>query len=106
METYYLNTLIFFFKTQQEMQYQAIEQVLRIIDNDKIPEARKRKALFQVLRHYGLNETDYKGGKFDFGNEIPVVNTPSETDDFITIPTQVIELRILNGVLQIALPQN
>ena len=107
METYYLNTLIFFFKTQQEIGYKAIEQVLSIIDNPTIPDERKNKMLFQVLRGYGLNEVGYKDGQFEFDAEIPVVKTPSDNaEDSIILPVETIELRILNGVLQIALPQN
>lgn len=108
METYYLNTLIFFFKTQQEIGFKAIEQVLSIIDNDKIPDARKRKALFQVLHYYGLNEVGYKGGKFGFGEELPSVEKahPDNTEDSIVIPLQSMEVKILNGIIQTALPLN
>lgn len=107
MESYYLNTLIFFFKTQRDVGYKAIEQVLNIIDNDVIPDARKRKALFQVLRSYGLNETTFKNGRFEFAESVPHEEIPpNNVEDIVSIVTQTFYLRLLNGVLEIAIPIN
>lgn len=58
METYYLNTLILFFRSQkdQEEPWVAIEEVLKIIDDGSIPEHHKKTIILFTLRYWGLWE--------------------------------------------------
>jgi hypothetical protein len=106
METYYLNTIIFFFKTQRDVSYIAIEQVLNIIDNAAIPDARKRKAIFEVLRYYGLNEIGYKAGQFGLVKPEPPSKPVSKNINDIPMLTHTYILTLLNGMLELAVPLN
>jgi hypothetical protein len=106
MEQYYLNTLIFFFKSQMEIGYKAIEQVLAIIDHNAIPDTRKRKAIFQVLHYYGLNEVGYKGGRFGLGDKEPLSKSISKNIHDIPILTHTYILTLLNGTLELSVPLN
>jgi hypothetical protein len=106
METYYLNTLIFFFKSQKERKYEAIEHVLRIIDQDKIPDKRRRKMLFRVLRRNGLNETTFKNGRFEPGSEEPQVHNNMQEPFPIRFPVQKMYIHLINGLLELPVPLN
>jgi hypothetical protein len=107
MKRYFLNTLIFFLKTQQDIHFKGIEQVLRIIDHKRYSDAKKQELIIDTLRYYGLNETDYRNGEFGFGESIPLPETPTNNvEDIIQLVTQTFHLKLLNGVLELAVAVN
>lgn len=103
METYYLNTLIFFLSSQQEMGYRGIKRILRLIDDDKISDMRKRKMLITLLRNLGLNEIGNRDGSFEPAN-IP----ENDTDSIVTVtfPTETLNIKLYNGALKLPVPLN
>lgn len=109
MELYRLDTLIFFLKTQSEMGFQGILQILAIIDQDKIPYARRRKALISILRSYGLNESTHKKGIFAWGEEPLSKEKPfqnNNAENTVPVVTQTFNLKLLNGLLELPVPLN
>jgi len=107
METYYLNTLICFFKSQRDLDFVAIEDVLNIVDDDEIPENTKRDMIFDTLRTYGLNELSYRFGRFSPANERSPREYAYEKDhNTILYIRQSIEFPVLNGRITVKIPLN
>jgi len=107
METYYLDTLIYFFKTQRDLDYVAIDDVLNIIDDNEIPEAVRRDMIMDTLRGYGLNETSYRYGRFSPGiDSSPADRCYNNIHDKISYTLQSMRLQILNGSIGINIPLN
>lgn len=97
METYYLNTLIFFFKTQRQLGFPAIITVLDLIDNEEIFDDKKGDMIINILRLYGLNETTHKNGAFmPTPMQLPA-DDPLAKAKIDAVPMDVAEIPILNG---------
>jgi hypothetical protein len=64
MKTYYLETLLLFFVSQRDLQYEGVEIILGIIDDPDLDDETKSDAIEFMLRRYGLNETNHKEGAF------------------------------------------
>jgi len=117
METYYLNTLILFFKSQQEMDFECIKYILDIIDDDTLDDEDKRDIIIGNLQDAGLNETTYKDGKFD-PTEYPSLETEEieleecemqqhdQIKHKVYFKTEFVELNLLNGMLTHGIPLN
>jgi|GEM_PF-5897093 hypothetical protein len=107
METYYLDTIIFFFKSQKDLDFVAITDVLDIIDDNEIPEIAKRDMIFDTLRNYGLNEVSYRHGKFSPAcDRSPVEFYYDRIHTDMFYPRQSIEFPVLNGSCGVKIPLN
>jgi hypothetical protein len=107
VEKYYLNALIFFLKTQQDLKYKGIERVLRIIEQKRYSDETKRELIIQTFRFYGLNETAFHDGEFGFfPPESSSEQNSKAVGDSIYIVTQTFHIRLLNGVLELAVSIN
>jgi hypothetical protein len=112
MESYFLNTLIFFFKEQREIKYEAIEQVLDLIDDEKVPDIKKRDLILAILHKYGLNETTYNNGRFKhlpprrLGNKHENGYRIGKRAELLPFPVEVIDVRILNAALSMRVTLN
>jgi len=107
MEQYYLNTLIFFFKTQMHIDYVGIEAILQIIDDDEIKDSIKRDLIIETLRNYGLNEVSYRQGRFSPASERTHEELFHEKiHKNIPKPVQRIEFSVINGICGVNISQN
>lgn len=98
MEQYYLDTLIFFFRSQMYLDYVGIEQILQIIDDDEIKDSIKRDLIIDTLREFGLNETSYRHGQFSPACERSALELNYERiHTGISFHVQRIEFGVLNG---------
>jgi len=107
METYYLSTLICFFKSQRDFDFVAITDVLDIVDNEEIPEKEKRDMIFDILRGYGLNEISYRHGIFSPANDrSPAEYAYEKIHNIVCYHLQPIRFPVLNGTITVKLPLN
>jgi hypothetical protein len=102
MATYYLNTLLMFFKSQHELGFEAIELILGIIDDDEFSDEDKEDIILHTLRKYGLNETTMKDGQFEPTEERATVT--SDPKKFVLVTqyhtcyiAEPMTLNLLNG---------
>lgn len=107
MDCYYLSTLILFFRTQLDVDFECIRDILRIIDDTEIPECDKRDWIMDTLRTWGLNETSYRGGKFSPGEDKSPAEYAHEKVHYdIKYPLQAIRFQVLNGTVGVNIPLN
>jgi len=107
METYFLDTLILFFRSQRDMDFVAIRDTLDIIDDDEIHDNLKRDMIFDILRGYGLNEVSYRNGKFSpSANRSPEELVYDKIHTVICYPLQPIKFPVLNGTIGVNIPLN
>ena|ERR1700751_1477186 len=65
MQTYYLNSLLLFLKSQQSLGYEAFNIIIGIMEDATLPDEDKRDSILFILHKYGLNEVTYKDGRHD-----------------------------------------
>ena len=107
MDCYFLNTLIFFFRSQRDIDFAAIRDILDIIDDDEIREEDKRDMIMDVLRTFGLNETSYRGGSFSPAEYIsPSELSHNKIHNEIPFPLQAIRFPVINGTIGVNLTLN
>jgi len=107
MDTYYLNTLICFFRSQLDLDFVAIRDVLNIVDDELTPDNEKRDMIMATLRGYGLNECSYRHGRFSPAED----RSPAEYDsdkvhNVISYPLHPIRFPVLNGTITVNIPLN
>lgn len=73
MQTYKLDTLLAFFRSQQEYDYDVIDLILDVLGDDCIPDEDKKDFVIRTFRKHGLNEVTHKEGRF----ELPIKKTRS-----------------------------
>lgn len=105
MDTFYVNTLIFFLKAQQGIGYRGIEMALDLIDNEMISDDDKRDLLFDIFHKYGLCEVSYKRGMYQ-----PTEEGKEEYNrafqDYIKLPAERREIHSSAGIIKITIPLN
>jgi hypothetical protein len=107
METYFLYTLLCFFRSQRDFDFATIIEILDLIDDGEYPETLKRDAIMDLLRSNGLNETSYRFGRFSpAGDTSPSEHHYNRLHDKISFTLQSMRLQILNGSIGINLPLN
>jgi hypothetical protein len=106
MDSYYLTTLVLFFRSQLYLNFEAIREVLSIIDDDEIREGDKRDMIIEVLRNFGLNEISYRQGRFSPSMDKSPTEEQSEKLHEIIYPRQAIQFKVLNGEIGIKIPLN
>lgn len=98
MYYFYLNELIFFFNDQESMDFPTIREILRLINDDSVPDSEKGNKIMRLLHQAGLYEGGYEGERF-YLNKEPA--DPSESDEKTGIlPVHVFQLHLLNGILE------
>lgn len=98
MPTYTLLDLIVFWHNIAAREFNAIIDVLDIIDNDEIPEEDKRELIMKTLRFNGLYEIGYTGDMYEdiiVEPESEVEVQPMEEGT----PIDVFEIKIMNGTV-------
>ena len=64
MQTYKLHTLLLFLKAQQKINFEAIEIILGILEDEALPDEDKTDGILFILHKYGLNEITRKNGDY------------------------------------------
>ena len=65
MQTYYLHTLLCFLRSQKALDYEAIEIILGIMEDNTLENEDKMDGIRFILRKHGLNEVTHKDGRFE-----------------------------------------
>lgn len=104
MQQYYFDTLLFFFQAQKQMNYEAIETIVGILEDEELPDEDKRDGILYMLRKYGLNETTVKDGRFEPKESNwkfpPHLLDDLDNNDYHQCQvTQLISVKMLNGGL-------
>ena len=111
MQTYLLNTLLLFLKTQQTLGYEAIENILGVLDDEMLLDEDKKDFILFTLRKHGLNELTHKEGRFEpaiKGDMIPVKPYKPLLEiryDWCYM-VQLVSIDLLSGTMQVEIPLN
>jgi hypothetical protein len=111
MQTYTLNTLLLFLRTQQALDYVAIENILGVLDDEMLLNEDKKDFILYTLRKYGMNELTHKGGRYEpTGNKSSVPVKPFkpllEINYDWCYQVQMITIDLLSGTINVEVPLN
>jgi hypothetical protein len=56
---YNIYSIIIFLKNQRDLGYRAVESVLNMIDDEKMPDEEKKEHILRAFRNAGLFEVGY-----------------------------------------------
>jgi hypothetical protein len=111
MQTYYLHTLLCFLRSQKALDYEAIEIIIGIMEDDVLENEDKMDGIRFILRKHGLNEITHKDGRFD-----PIYDKCKLQEDKMWIQergrfhecfvTQLVSVYLLDGKLLFEIPLN
>lgn len=102
MATYRLSDLIIFWHNISERKFNAIQEVLDVIDDDDIPDDTKKDLILESLRFHGLYEIGYE----PTGKEQEIEDIEETDLDPVFIPVQVFDTELLNINLRVVVILN